>query len=181
MTLVKRDLKSERWKKGNRTALSHGHCIGLKRTKIYACWRNMLGRCYQPSSSRYKNYGARGIKVCTRWHNFENFKNDMGNPPSLTMSIERMDVHGDYNLTNCIWVESKFQSRNQSSNRRIIVDGEIKCVAEWAERLNLPARLIYKRLRLGWSGKQALGLEYRKKWANSGHYQKTIKKSKTYS
>lgn len=99
----------------------HGHSRRSGKTAAYRCWRNMLARCYDPKSQRYKNYGARGIRVCEEWRSsFAVFLNDMGEPPE-DKSIERIDVHGDYKPCNCTWATDAEQRANTTrspKNRR---------------------------------------------------------------
>ena len=74
----------------------------------------MKSRCYNPNNNRFKDYGARGIKVCERWENsFENFFADMGEKPHPEYSIERVNVNGDYTPDNCIWADPATQNRNK--------------------------------------------------------------------
>ncbi len=86
---------------------------GGRHTPEYSIWRDMLRRCEDTSRKTYKDYGARGIKVCPRWHSFADFLADMGLRPSRAHSIERRDNSKGYDPENCLWVERREQNRNQ--------------------------------------------------------------------
>jgi hypothetical protein len=74
----------------------------------------MKTRCYNPNTEYYKHYGGRGIKVCDRWLNsYENFLKDMGPKPSLIYSLDRIDVNGNYEPSNCKWSTPKEQVNNR--------------------------------------------------------------------
>lgn len=80
----------------------------------YFAWCGMKARCNSPTNKDYHNYGGRGIKVCQRWlANFENFLIDMGLRPADGLSLERMDVNGNYEPTNCVWATATEQIRNR--------------------------------------------------------------------
>lgn len=87
---------------------------GKSKTKQYSAWQSMIQRCTNPSSISYKYYGALGITVCDRWLNsFEAFYEDMGERPK-GMSLDRIDVNGNYCPENCRWVIPNIQTYNQN-------------------------------------------------------------------
>jgi len=95
-----------------------------KTTTEYHSYAHMKGRCYTKTNKKYKNYGARGIIVCDRWLNsFENFLADMGKKPSPDLSIERVDVNGNYELSNCIWGTEEEQASNKTNSVHLYYNG----------------------------------------------------------
>lgn len=133
---------------------------GLSRSKIQDAWLHMKQRCYSKRSDQYKNYGAKGIKVCDRWkESFENFVADMGEPPSRLHTLERIDTRGNYEPENCRWATVKEQQRNRTNNLVIEIDGMRKCLAEWCEETNTGYQKAYARIKkLGWNPRDAIGL-----------------------
>lgn len=130
---------------------------GLTKSRTYRIWSAMKVRCYRKSSKDYANWGGRGIRVCDRWHSFENFLLDMGEARQ-GMSIDRINNDGDYEPGNCRWVGCEIQARNTRSNVVIEWRGEKKCVSEWAESIGVPVKALRRRLRLGWSVDDAFTL-----------------------
>ena len=98
--------------KYHRGATKHGHAKRDKKSPTYRCWRNMLTRCEYPNAVGYENYGGRGIVVCERWHDFAVFLADMGEKPA-GLSIDRIDVNGNYEPGNCRWTTDDVQQRNK--------------------------------------------------------------------
>lgn len=90
------------------------HYEELKRQErpIYKIWVNMRQRCNNPKNPKYKDYGGRGIVVCEHWNSFANFAADMGERPD-SHSIDRIDVNGNYEPSNCRWATAKLQRANQ--------------------------------------------------------------------
>lgn len=92
----------------HRGATTHGKT----KTLSYGSWCAMRGRCLDPNNNQYKNYGSRGVKICTRWNKFENFYEDMGERPGKTWSIDRIDPFGNYEPKNCRRATPKEQANN---------------------------------------------------------------------
>ena len=116
--------------------VTHGHSLKGKKTDIYQCWENMKRRCNYPKSPSYKNYGARGIKVCKRWDKFENFLADMGEPPK-GLTIDRIDNDGDYEPGNCRWATHKQQAGNTTRSVWIENGGERQIKADWLREVGV--------------------------------------------
>ncbi len=92
----------------------HGHCRRNHVSSEYNSWSSLLERCNNPRCSEYRNYGGRGITVCQRWLNsYSNFFEDMGPKPGPEYSIDRIDVNGNYEPSNCRWATTKEQNENK--------------------------------------------------------------------
>ena len=156
-----------------RTSKSCG-CLGHpnqrkphRKTPEYRIWLKMKARCYVPSNPGYAYYGSRGIGIDERWLTFDNFYLDMGPRPSPKHSIERRDNNGPYTPDNCVWATVEQQANNRRNTHHITFDGQTLTISEWAKQLGLSRKLIYIRLRNGWTPQQAftLPLHARKRYA----------------
>lgn len=125
-------------------------------TAMFSRWSAMKDRCENPRTKNFKDYGGRGIKVCERWHSFENWFADMGPLPSPGHSIERRDNNGNYEPTNCYWATRAEQAKNKRNNRWLTANGETLHLSEWARRLGTTTGAILHRLKAGWPVRRAL-------------------------
>jgi len=124
---------------------------GKSKIPEYRVWINMQRRCRVTKIPLYSSHAGRGIAVCERWSNFENFFEDMGPRPSPKHSIERIDNDDDYCPENCRWATKTEQSRNTRRNRLLTHDGKTLCLTEWAEILWVKPYTLRNRLASGWS------------------------------
>ena len=130
---------------------------------IYNIWTQMLARCNNPKATSYHNYGARGIKVCKRWHSFENFYADMGDNPE-DKTLNRINMDGDYSPSNCNWASWKEQNRNTRRTTFVRWNGKLMSTAELAEISGLRRKLVLERIRRGLSVKAATSKQRHGRW-----------------
>jgi len=140
------------------------HCfIPANKTKyskdsIHTVWSGMKDRCYNPNHKSYTNYGSRGITICGEWLNnpvkFYDWAYDNGYKKG--MSIERIDVNGNYESTNCTFIPLENQSENRRNNHYIIMNGETKTLSEWCRVLSINRNTVKSRIRAGMSDVEAL-------------------------
>jgi hypothetical protein len=119
-------------------------------------WMSMIQRCCNPKSDGWKWYGARGIKVCERWMKRSNFLEDMLPSWSSGLTLDRIDVNGDYCPENCRWATMKKQNRNRRNNRIITLNGVSGCLSWWSEMSGVSKMAISYRISKGWSLQSAI-------------------------
>ena len=108
-------------------------------TPLYKRWHAIKQRCENPSNPSYKDYGGRGIKICDEWLTYEGFKEwALNNGYKKSLTIERLDVNGDYTPSNCIFASRAVQNRNTRRTIRLCVKGEMKTISEIARELGIP-------------------------------------------
>lgn len=91
---------------------------GMYKTELYKRWAKMMARCTNPKQDSYCRYGGRGIKICHEWvDDFINFRDwAMNNGYQEGLSLDRIDVNGNYEPANCRWITFKEQYFNKRSN-----------------------------------------------------------------
>lgn len=146
-------------KKNDRRGCTITH--GCSKTRLYETWCCMKKRCYNQKDKRYKNYGGRGIKVCDEWQTFEPFYDwAMANGYREDLTIDRIDVDGNYEPSNCRWATMIEQMRNTTRNHFVTAFGETKTIAEWSELSGIRQDVIKDRLnKLHWSPEDAVGIK----------------------
>lgn len=120
----------------------------MYRTRLYKVWEGMKSRCDNPHNDRYKNYGGRGIDICDSWRkdflNFYEWAINNGYKDDLT--IDRINVNGNYEPDNCKWSTPKEQANNRTNNHSITYDGKTLTIAQWADLLGINSYILYQRI-----------------------------------
>lgn len=126
--------------------------------KLSAVWCAMKNRCCNPKVHNYKNYGGRGISVCEEWRvSYKNFRRwALNNGYSQGLEIDRINVNGDYEPSNCRFVTRSVNQRNKRNNSIFQIGGERKTLAEWCEIYNTNHSRVIARLKYGWDIEKAL-------------------------
>ncbi len=128
-------------------------------TRLFRIYTNMCTRCYNSNATHYKNYGGRGIKVCDEWLTDKVlfFEWAKSNGYNETLTLDRIDVNGNYEPSNCRWVMPKIQMQNTHNTIQVTIKGETKCLKEWAKIYNINYGTLTNRLfRSGWDLYDAL-------------------------
>lgn len=124
-------------------------------TSTYRAWASMKTRCLNPKASHYEQYGGRGISICDRWMEFENFFSDMGERPD-GKTLDRIDVNGNYEPSNCRWATDDEQMNNKQDSVYLEYQGRKLTVAQWAKETGFDRSAIDVRIKLGWSVEKIL-------------------------
>lgn len=128
-----------------------------KPDRIYNIWNSMKGRCQNPNNDDYEHYGGRGIVVCEEWQEFEPFYDlAMANGYEKNLTIDRINVNGNYEPSNCRWADVMVQNNNKNDNRYITANGETHTLAEWGRIAGIKPDTIAKRMKKGWSVEDAV-------------------------
>jgi hypothetical protein len=138
--------------KNQKRAIKHN----MSNSQEYKIYSGMKMRCSNKKHKEYKRYGGRGIKVCERWEtSFENFFTDMGERPK-GMSLDRIDVNGNYCKENCRWATSYEQNNNKRNNVRITFNGKTMTAGQWSNELGFKKSVLTERIKRGWSIERAI-------------------------
>jgi len=126
---------------------------GQSKRPVYRIWQNMKNRCYNKNTDRYYAYGGRGIIVCDEWINsFDNFYAwAMQSGYQIGLSIDRIDVNGNYSPENCQWVPLTEQKHNKRDSRKITWNGETLTPRQWADKYNIPFNALQLRISRKWT------------------------------
>lgn len=125
-------------------------------TTEYHIWEAIKHRCLNKNDLNYRHYGGRGITICEQWMDFIGFYEDMGNRPTKSHSIDRINNDGNYEKNNCRWATRKEQMSNTSCNAFVEWEGKKVRRLELVKRYNLTTEALRKRLSRGWSLEEAL-------------------------
>ena len=121
-------------------------------------WKNMKARCENPKRPDYPLYGGRGVTICKEWSDdyiaFRSWAEANGYDDSLT--LDRIDVNGNYQPDNCRWVTQKEQCNNTRCNIFLEYDGQTHTVKQWSELLGIKYGTLISRIHRGWSAERAL-------------------------
>lgn len=124
---------------------THGEC----KSRLYRIWSALHSRCTNDHiEDTFKNYGGRGIQVCDDWKTYETFREwALASGYEDGLSIDRIDVNGNYEPSNCRWATQREQCRNRRNTLWVEFNGYKKPLAEWCDELNLPYRVVYARMK----------------------------------
>ena len=131
----------------------HGH--SRTNSKTYHAWTGMRDRCHNQNTEKYYLYGARGISISESWKEFSQFLLDMGECPE-GMSIDRIDVNGNYEPTNCRWATPTEQANNRQSNKTVEYRGEQVSIRYLASLSGMDYSAVAQRIQHGWTAERAI-------------------------
>ncbi|WMM35523.1 hypothetical protein [Vibrio phage PJN101] len=126
---------------------------GLKGTPTYKSFDSAKQRCTNPNKDYYEKYGGRGIKFLFR--SVQELVDDIGLRPE-GMTLDRIDVNGNYEVGNVRWATVKEQNNNASSNRNITCMGKTQTQSQWAEEYGMSVQTLRHRLKAGWDTEKAI-------------------------
>lgn len=132
--------------------------IGESHTRLYSIFSGMKKRCYNTNSQFYKNYGGRGIEICDEWlSDYQNFKKwAWENGYSDELSIERVNVNGNYEPSNCTWIDMRLQAKNRTNVAAIEYNGKTYTIRDLAKEVGIKEHTLAARLRVGWDLEEAI-------------------------
>lgn len=165
MTLSSNKVSSPGYRRIARSAVT-GKRIQVR---LYRTWSDMKIRCYNKNSVNYRRYGARGIRVCQEWHQYEPFRRwAIANGYGKGLTIDRLDCDGNYEPSNCRWATKEQQTYyGNPRTEQITYKGITKPGPVWAKEHGLTPSQFRARLKEGWSVERALTQPLQAKFANS--------------
>ena len=132
-------------------------------TRLYHIWASIIARCENVNNNRYKNYGGRGICICDEWRkDFLSFYEwALSNGYNDNLSIDRIDVNGNYEPSNCRWANAKEQANNTTKNRYITYQGITRTCKQWAEYFGINYKYFHEKLsKCNWDLNKLLEIPY---------------------
>lgn len=145
-----KEQKAEISRQNGRKTKTHG----LSKSRPYHIFVGIKMRCFKPTNHLFYLYGARGISC--EWNSFEEFYEDIGKYYSPGLSIDRINVNGNYSKENCRWATPKEQMRNKRNNFYLEIDGTKKLLIDWCAEYKKDITTVKNRLQRGWTQKDAL-------------------------
>lgn len=119
--------------------------------RLYRIWSGMKCRCNTPTATSYSRYGAIGISVCSEWQNYETFKSwALKNGYNDNLTLDRINIDGNYCPDNCRWVSMKTQGNNREDNVVLEYNGEKHTMKEWSELLDINYATLQYRVYAHW-------------------------------
>lgn len=116
------------------------------KTRLFKIWSGMFERCERQKHPHYNNYGGRGITICDEWHIFNNFRDwALNNGYDRSLTIDRIDVNGNYEPHNCRWVTIQEQANNKRSNHNVTICGETLTATQCSKKYNIPLSTVISR------------------------------------
>lgn len=139
---------------GNKNHLIHGFS---HKEKLYGIWKGMRQRCRDKNINRANSYVNKGISVCPDWSDYLTFRTWAYSTGYMVgLSLDRIDNNGNYEPSNCRWVDYKTQANNKSTNHKLTYNGETKTISEWADCMGISQDTLKRRIYYGWSVEKAL-------------------------
>ena len=114
------------------------------KTRLFKIWSGMKERCYRVNHKHYKNYGGRGIEICTEWKDdYLTFKQwALCNGYKENLTLDRINVNGNYEPQNCRWITVKEQMNNKRNNHLIKIEGKMLTISQISEKYNIPKSTV---------------------------------------
>lgn len=132
--------------------IGHNHGENNRNSRLHRIWAGIIQRCHNPKNQRYTDYGGRGITVCIEWRDYLVFRKwAKDNGYSDELSLDRVDINGNYCPTNCRWATRYEQQNNMRSNTFVSFNGRTLTLAQWSRELNIPYGTLVSRWSRGWS------------------------------
>lgn len=143
---------------------AHHVTHGLGKPTTFSHWVNMKTRCLNKNNVKYKSYGGRGINICDEWLSFENFHYwAINNGFREDLTLERIDVNGNYEPNNCTWITMEQQAKNKRNVVNYTFNGKTMNINEWTKYLGFGKETIRARLKRGWTIEESLSKPLKKR------------------